>query len=97
MKIVKSGIEKRFFGATTKSLRGYTIERHGELFYIVDDTTVYSVYVNTTVVLAVYRFKPTGAFLCALLHIYDGDLITKGAIVDKSGKNQDNITIKKFL
>lgn len=97
MKIVKAGIEKRFFGATTKSLKGYTIEIHGELFYIVDDTTIHSIHITTTVVLAVYRFRPTGAFLCALLHIYDGDLITKGAIVDESGKQQDNLTIKKYL
>ena len=97
MKIIKSGIEKRYFSNTTPSLKGYTIEKHGELFYIVDDTTIHSVYITTTVVLAVYRFEPTGAFLCALLHVYDGDLVTKGAIVDESGKKQDNLTIKKYL
>lgn len=97
MKIIKSGIEKKFFESTTESLIGYTIERLGELLYIVDEIDVYSACSTAKVVLALYMFRPTSTFFCVQMRIHDGDLITKGAIVDESGKQQYNITIKRYL
>lgn len=95
MKIIKKGIEKRYYPDTTPNLKGFVVERVGYTLFIVDSTAVVGVKGDAVVVMAVCR--SFGLFLSVTMQLFEGDIITTGAIIDNHGVEQTKIEIIKYL
>lgn len=96
MKIIKKGIEKRYFHKTTPTLKGYVIERYGDIFYVTQSASISTYSGDITIACAVW-VSCSGSLLEMLIIVFEEDKITKGAIVDKKGVEQERIEIIKYL
>ena len=92
LRIVKRGIEKKVRN-TAESLKGYVVEKYGYTMMIIDE----SAFCDTRHPVVVGVSESYGAMLMATFHIFEGDTVTWGAVVDDNGVEQKHIIITKFL
>lgn len=92
MKIVKRGIEKKVRN-TAELLKGYVVEKYGYTMMIIDE----ALFCDTRHPVVVGVYVSYGTLLMSTFHIFEGDTVTWGAVVDDNGVKQTIIQITKFL